>query len=246
MRTVLIVKMGATLPSLNERRGDFDDWVRQPLGLVPDSIRVVKPYKDEKLPDPAGLAGVIITGSHDMVTDRKDWSERTGAWIPSVVKAGVPLLGICYGHQLIAHAMGGKVGFNPFGSEYGTVDVQLSEHSAEDLLFSEFPKRIRVHVSHTQSVLSLPPKSILLGSSAKDPHQAYAMGDRVWGVQFHPEYDADIAATYVKECADDLRADGLEPEQLLGTVEDTPYGERLLGRFGEIVKLYEARGCVSK
>ncbi|MBW1692767.1 MAG: glutamine amidotransferase [Deltaproteobacteria bacterium] len=235
MRTVLIVKMGTTLPSLVERRGDFDDWMRRPMGLASDRIRVVKPYEKEDLPDPSGLSGVIITGSHDMVTDRKEWSERTGAWLPSVIKAGVPLLGICYGHQLIAHAMGGKVGFNPSGSEFGTVDVQLSEHSAQDPLFDGFPPIIRVHVSHTQSVLSLPPKSTLLASSSKDPHQAYALGENVWGVQFHPEFDADIVGTYIKECADDLSAEGLNPEHLLGTLEDTPYGESLLRRFGEIV-----------
>lgn len=227
--------MGETLSSLTERRGDFDDWIRHPLGIGSDNIRVVKPYKDEKLPDPAGLSGVIITGAHDMVTDGKDWSEQTGAWIPSVIEAGVPLLGICYGHQLIAHAMGGTVGFNPLGSEFGTVAVQLSEHSAKDPLFKGFPQRIRVHVSHAQSVLSLPPKSILLASSAKDPHQAFAMGDCVWGVQFHPEFDADIVGTYIKECADDLSAEGLDPEHLLGTLEDTPHGEHLLKRFGEMV-----------
>ncbi len=236
MDTLLIVKMGTTLPSLAQRRGDFDDWVRRPLGFAADSIRVVKPYKGERLPDPAGFSGVIVTGSHDMVTDRKEWSEYTGVWIPSVIAAGVPLLGICYGHQLIAQAMGGKVGFNPFGSEFGTVDLQLTEHSAKDLLFRGVPHKIRVHVSHAQSVLSLPPKSTLLASSAKDPHQAYAIGDHVWGVQFHPEYDADIAGTYIKECADDLRAEGLDPEHLLGTLGETPYGERLLRRFGEIVQ----------
>jgi len=205
LRTVLIVKMGTTLPSLVERRGDFDDWMRRPMGLASDRIRVVKPYEKEDLPDPSGLSGVIITGSHDMVTDRKEWSERTGAWLPSVIKAGVPLLG------------------------------QLSEHSAQDPLFDGFPPIIRVHVSHTQSVLSLPPKSTLLASSSKDPHQAYALGENVWGVQFHPEFDADIVGTYIKECADDLSAEGLNPEHLLGTLEDTPYGESLLRRFGEIV-----------
>lgn len=235
MSTVLIVKMGTTLPSLAERRGDFDDWIRSALDLAADGSRVVSPYKDEQLPDIAGFSGVIVTGSHDMVTDRKEWSEHTAAWIPSVIAAGVPLLGICYGHQLIAQAMGGKVGFNPRGSEFGTVDVQLSEHSINDLLFNGFPRKIRAHVSHAQSVLSLPPESILLASSPKDPHQAYSIGDHVWGVQFHPEFDADIVGTYIKAYADVLSAEGLDPERLFDTLEDTPYGERLLKRFGKMV-----------
>jgi GMP synthase (glutamine-hydrolysing) len=196
---------------------------------------VVKPYQDEALPDPSGFSGIVITGSHDMVTDRHHWSERTGAWIPSVIEAGIPLLGICYGHQLIAHVMGGIVGFNPLGSEFGTVNVHLSEHSVRDPLFSGFPLTVRVHASHQQSVLSLPASATLLASSSKDPHQAYVIGDRVWGVQFHPEFDADIAGSYIQACADDLSAEGLDPEYLLGTLEDTPHGEQLLRRFGEII-----------
>ncbi|UCD89319.1 MAG: glutamine amidotransferase [Desulfobacterales bacterium] len=235
LKKILIVKMGTTLPALAERRGDFDDWIQRLMGATSDRIQVVKPYEKDDLPDPSGLSGIIITGSHDMVTDRKEWSERTGAWLPSAIATGVPLLGICYGHQLIAHVMGGSVGFNPSGSEFGTVDVQLGEHSDQNPLFDGFPPTIRVHVSHRQSVLSLPPKSTLLASSSKDPHQAYAIGENVWGVQFHPEFDADITSAYIKACAEDLSAEGLNPNHLLGTVEDTPYGEHVLRRFGEIV-----------
>ncbi len=82
LRTVLIVKMGTTLPSLAKRRGDFDDWIKAPLGLDPNRIRVVKTYEGEELPDPQQLSGIVITGSHAMVTDREDWSERTAAWLP--------------------------------------------------------------------------------------------------------------------------------------------------------------------
>ena len=235
MDKVLIVKMGTTISSLAERRGDFDDWVAAPVGIDPGRIRVVKPYAGEELPSPSMLSGVIITGSHDMVTDRKEWSERTAAWIPLVIKSGVPLLGICYGHQLIAHAMGGKVGPNPFGSEFGTVEVRLTKNSAKDPLFREFPSIIRVHESHTQSVLSLPPGATFLASSSKDPHQTFSINDTAWGVQFHPEFDADIVGTYIKECADELISEGLNPLALLDTVEDTSYGENLLRRFGEML-----------
>lgn len=236
MRTVLIVKMGTTLPSLAKRRGDFDDWIKAPLDLDPDRIRVVKTYEGEELPDPQQLSGIVITGSHTMVTDREDWSERTAAWLPWVVNSGTPLLGICYGHQLLAHAMGGQVGPNPLGSEFGTVEVQLSEHAAGDLLFEGFPPIMRVHASHTQSVLALPPGATLLASNAKDTHHAFSIGDAAWGVQFHPEFDADIMGTYVRECSDDLQAEGLDPAGLIEKIENTHYGDILLRRFGKIVK----------
>jgi GMP synthase (glutamine-hydrolysing) len=91
LRIVLIVKMGTTLPLLAKRRGDFDDWIKASLGLDPNRIRVVKTYEGEDLSDPQQLSGIVITGSHAMVTDREDWSERTAAWIPSAIKSGTPL-----------------------------------------------------------------------------------------------------------------------------------------------------------
>jgi GMP synthase (glutamine-hydrolysing) len=235
LHTVLIIKMGATFPSLAQRRGDFEDWIIHPMGLDPNRIRIVKPYEGEGLPDPHQLSGVVVTGSHTMVTDREDWSEGTAAWLSRIVEDGTPLLGICYGHQLLAHAMGGVVGPNPIGSEFGTVDVRLSEHVARDPLFAGYPSTFRVQACHTQSVLKLPPGATLLASNDSDPHHAFSMGDAAWGVQFHPEFDADIIEFYIKECADTLRAEGLDPTRLRSTAEDTPYGEDLLRRFGKII-----------
>ncbi len=76
------------------------------------SVEVIDPEL-APLPEPRHFSGAILTGSHSMVTDHEPWSERTAAWIPAVMAAGTPLLGICYGHQLIAYALGGDVGPNP-------------------------------------------------------------------------------------------------------------------------------------
>jgi GMP synthase (glutamine-hydrolysing) len=235
LRTVLIIKMGTTFPSLAQRRGDFEDWIIHPLRLDSNRIRVVKPYDGEGLPDPHQLSGVVVTGSHTMVTDREGWSEGTAAWLSRVVEDKTPLLGICYGHQLLAHAMGGVVGPNPLGSEFGTIDVRLGEHVSRDSLFAGFPSALRVQVCHAQSVLKLPPGATLLASNDKDPHHAFSIGGAAWGVQFHPEFDADIIKFYIKECTDALRMEGLDPARLLSAAENTPYGEDLLRRFGKII-----------
>ena len=90
------------------------------------------PSKGAELPDPRTVAGVIITGAAAMVTEELDWSERTAAWIPAVLEAETPLLGICYGHQLIAHALDGRVAKNLKGREMGTVEVRLTEAAEND------------------------------------------------------------------------------------------------------------------
>ncbi len=171
-----------------------------------------------------------------MVTDREPWSERVAAWLPGVVSAEVPLLGICYGHQLLAYATGGEVGTNPRGPEYGTVPIHLQERAHHDPLFLGLPSTILVQTSHEQSVLRLPPGSIGLAANVHDPHHAFLVGKCAWGVQFHPEFDARTVQAYIRDFADGLRHRGVDPVRLLERAVDTPHCESLLKRFACIVR----------
>src|SRR5271157_4820969 len=102
--TILILKMGSTLTSLKSQRGDFEDWIIAGAGLPRSDVRVVDLPAGDALPSSDGEAGVIVTGSHTMVTERKDWSERAAEWLRNAVSRRLPVLGICYGHQLLAYA----------------------------------------------------------------------------------------------------------------------------------------------
>jgi GMP synthase (glutamine-hydrolysing) len=206
------------------------------MEIEPGQLHLVRAFDGERLPDPRRFSGVVITGSSAMVTDREAWSEGIVSWLPSALEAGTPLLGICYGHQLLALAVGGSVGPNPLGGEMGTVEVRLTEPATRDLLFSGIPPVIHVHASHFQSVLTPPKDAVLLASSDRDPHFAFAYGDRAWGIQFHPEFDADITSAYIDQYGDKLRGAGLDPALLLKTVRDTPYGRDVLQRFREIAQ----------
>ena len=230
MNPLLIVKLGSTFPGFAQSHGDFEDWIAQRTGLDGEQVAVTSP-REAALPDPAPFSGIILTGSHSMVTDRQAWSEQTARWIPTVIEKRTPLLGICYGHQLIADALGGEVGPNPRGREFGTVEIAKRDAADSDPLFADLPGRFYAHVCHTQSVLQLPPGAIWLASSRLDPHHAYRVGETTWCVQFHPEFDATSTATYIDECADVLRAQGDDPCQLRATVTNTPWSESLLRRF---------------
>lgn len=235
---LLILKTGSTLPALAARKGDFEDWIMAGLALPAACLRVIDVRREDiPLPPYETLGGVIITGSHAMVTEHASWSERLAAWLPELIARRIPTLGICYGHQLLAYALGGRVGDNPRGPEYGTVPLQLHAAATTDALLGALPQPIYVHVSHFQSVLALPPQATLLASSADDPHQAFSVGECTWGLQFHPEFDCEIVTTYIHEFAAALQARGVDPQARLTTCQETPQGTALLQRFGELTRL---------
>jgi GMP synthase (glutamine-hydrolysing) len=228
---VLILKMGSTLPSLRERRGDFEDWIAVGASLGPAELQVIDVPSVRELPPLDGAAGVIVSGSHAMVTERRDWSERAAAWLRNAVSGGMPVLGICYGHQLLAHAYGGEVGANPRGREFGTVQIELDEAGRTDDLLGELPGAFHAHEGHAQSVLRLPREAVRLASNAWDANQAFRIGARAWGVQFHPEFDAGIVREYVRHYRAELSTEGQAPEALEKAAADNPLGGVILRRF---------------
>jgi GMP synthase (glutamine-hydrolysing) len=237
MARFLIVKTGATVSNVVAVRGDFEAWIMRGLGASEQTIDVCRVHEEQALPGARELgevAGVVVTGSPAMVTERHPWSERTAQWLREVVSADVPVLGICYGHQLLAHAFGGRVDDNPRGRHIGTVDVELNDHGARDALLGALGPVLHVPVSHRQSVLELPKEATLLASAARDPHHAFAIGPRAWGVQFHPEFDADIVRGYVAARRDLINAEGLDASAIEQAARDTDHGPRVLRRFAEL------------
>ncbi|HEX5066241.1 MAG TPA: glutamine amidotransferase [Myxococcota bacterium] len=235
MTRVLVVKTGSTLPAIRARRGDFESWIAQGMGLDVDDVDVVDVAAGAALPRPDAPSGIVVTGSSAMVSAREPWSERAGAWLADAVGAGTPVLGICYGHQLLAHALGGRVAKNPRGREIGTIQLRLAPDAKQDALLGALPARTRAHTTHLESVLELPPGARWLAESDTDPNQAFALGARVWGVQFHPEFDADVIRGYIEGRRDALLAEGLDPERLLADVAETPESASLLRRFAALL-----------
>ena len=124
---------------ITEQSGDFEQWIVNGLGDHPFEVIVVDPRNTDVFPAIESVAGAIITGSHSMVTDREPWSENLASWLRSAVSGNTPILGICYGHQLLAHAMGGGVNYHPKGIELGTVPICLTSEAKDDPLFHSLP-----------------------------------------------------------------------------------------------------------
>jgi len=229
---MLIVKTGTARTALADPDGDFEDWIARGLGR---RAQVCSLIDGQELPAPHETGGVVVTGSAAMVSHREAWAERTAAWLRDAVAVGVPVLGICFGHQLLAHALGGRVGANPRGREIGTVSVTLADGAADDPLLAGLPARIDVHATHLESVLALPPGAQLLASSILDPHHAFRVPGRpAWGLQFHPEFSAAVTRGYIEAKRPDMQAEGLDSDRLLAEVRETPWGGDILARFAQL------------
>jgi GMP synthase (glutamine-hydrolysing) len=239
-RPLAIIKVGETFDVLREQRGDFEHWVTAGLGDTRLPVVVLDPRRGDTLPAPAAISGAIVTGSHAMVSHREAWSEATGAWLARLVAHGTPVLGICFGHQLLADALGGVAGDHPGGMEIGTVEVELTPEAADDPLLRGLPPRFDAHVVHRQSALRLPEDAVRLAGNSFEPTQAFRVGPSAWGVQFHPEFDADIMRGYVDRLAEDLRAEGTDPAALRERVGSTATAAQLLGRFAHLAEAHDA------
>ncbi|QDU68560.1 glutamine amidotransferase [Engelhardtia mirabilis] len=228
---IAIFVCGTTVPPVKERRGDFADWFRSGLGLDPAGVLVVDVEGGEALPAVEQLSGCVVTGSSAMVTDGLAWSLAMERWLTAAHGRGLPILGVCYGHQALARALGGAADWNPAGREVGAVALDLLEAAEDDALLGDFSGPLIAQESHSQSVTELPPGAILLARSELDPHQAFRVGASTWGLQFHPEFDADITRGYLEHRRESIEAEGIDVGALLERLRDDDRATQILARF---------------
>ncbi len=236
--TILILRTGDPVASVARSRGQFADFIRESVGDAwPGGWDVHDVRTSDALPPIDAASAFVITGSPSSVTERAPWMLRAEEYVRSIVAANVPLLGICFGHQLIGEAFGGQVAKNPRGRELGTVTVERAEGTDGEALFGGLSRVFDANASHVDSVVRAPRDARVLASTAIEPNAAFAIGEHTWGVQFHPEFDADIVRGYVGARAELMREEGLDPEAALSRAGDAIQGREVLRNF--------VRGCVA-
>jgi GMP synthase - Glutamine amidotransferase domain len=157
---------------------------------------VYKPPAGELPPPVAGgqcFDGVVVSGSQTAVYEDRDWIHRLTTWVRDVHAADVPVLGICWGHQFLAQALGGRV----VAMDEHELGYRTIERVAEDTLFVGIPESFTAFQTHSDRVAELPPGAIELAANDYGT-QAFRLGSS-YGVQFHPEYDLATAEWVLKE-----------------------------------------------
>lgn len=227
--SIVILQAGDPPDEVAARRGDFARWIRETVGAEwRGEWRVHDVRTDAPLPDALTASAFVITGSASSVTERAPWMLRAEELVRALVGAKKPLLGICFGHQLVAQALGGRVEKNARGREIGTVRARLV---SADPIFDGAPDEFDVSSSHSDVVAALPPGARVLATTDKDDAAALAIGDTTRTVQFHPEFDGDIVRGYVRARAAIIASEGLDPDALVSSAKDAPFGARVLPSF---------------
>ncbi|WP_394837685.1 glutamine amidotransferase [Pendulispora rubella] len=228
---IIVLRTGDAIPSVAEKTGQqFFDFIKT---TAADSWPYDWECIDVRTPDvvlPAlkTAAAFIITGSASSVTERAPWMLQTEDYIRHIADAEVPLLGICFGHQLIGQALGGEVARNPNGREIGTVRLEVSK---DDPLLAGQPRTFDVQTTHSDSVVRLPPGAVVHASTPLEPNTVFSVGAHIRGVQHHPEMNDAIIRGYVEARAEIIRGEGLDPEAILGAIRPAPENGQTLRNF---------------
>jgi GMP synthase (glutamine-hydrolysing) len=226
--TILIVKTGEPVTPVIERRGQFADLIREAIGPAWAGGYEVVDVIAEPPPPPGEAAAVVITGSPASVPDREPWMERAERWLRAVVAGGTPTFGICFGHQMLAQALGGEVRRNPRGREMGTLSI---ERTGSSPIFAGVPERFLAHVTHVDSVVRLPPGAEPLARSDREDHHAIRFAEACYGVQFHPEMDAGVMRAYVEARRAILAAEGFAVDEMVSRIGEAHAARQTIQNF---------------
>jgi GMP synthase (glutamine-hydrolysing) len=182
--------------------GLFETWLRQ----AGAEVRTVRPYRGEPLPgvDAGDVDGIVVLGGSMSASDdeRAPWLPATRALLRRAVDAGLPTLGVCLGHQLLAAACGGVVERNPAGRQMGVLPIGFVPTASTERLFgvtSRQGPRARAIQWNSDIVVETPADADVLAATPDGVPQVLRVGEAAWGVQFHPEADHRIVAAWAAE-----------------------------------------------
>ena len=217
----------------------FGHW----LGASGVAVEVCRPYAGDKLPARVERGGLMVLGGSMGACDDEDapWLADVRTLLAEATSSGRAVLGICLGGQMLAVAGGGRVAPSPSGGELGLGKIELEDESRTDRLFGAMTSPLEAAQWHDDEITELPTGAVLLASSPGCAVQAFRLGDRAWGVQFHPEAGGAVMQAWADA------EDSLPPERLrqmeLAISEVRAAEDRLFGywqgfaeRFAEVVR----------
>lgn len=190
-----ILETGLVPAAIRDRFEDYPSMFQHLMGPLDNAMQfeAVSVISGAVLPDPEGLDAVLITGSPASVYDDDPWVSELRDYIRVLAGARVPMIGICYGHQAMADALGGDVGKSDKGWGIGRHSYTVS--SCPPGISSEAcPSVLNAYVSHQDQVLVPPDGAEVVAGSEFTPNAALSYRDiPALSFQCHPEFSADYS-----------------------------------------------------
>jgi GMP synthase (glutamine-hydrolysing) len=239
LKKVLLLKAGEAANPVRLWVGDYERWFQRVLcgEAKLEVLRVSQGAKPPRTLD--GYDALMMTGSPSSVTSPTDWMIRSAELLKKAGDRGLPVLGVCFGHQLLGFAYGSQVILNPQGREIGSIQVELTPEGRTDPLFANLPDVFWVQTTHEDVVSSLPNGARHLALNQQTTIQSFGIGRNVRGVQFHPEMEPEVMTALVRARAQILereacrrgRAEGEWIRELVSGIRPTRAGKRILLNF---------------
>ena len=225
---IVIVSNGPGLKDVVDEFGHSSEWIPSAITDTTIKYRVLKAYEGE-ICDINDYDAFIITGSKYSVYDDFEWISNLKNFINSIISINKPILGICFGHQILATCLGGTVLKNPKGWELGSYNISLTKDGLENPLFNQIENNEVFYESHQDVVTMLPKGAVELAFTEKS-NQSFSYNDMIYGVQFHPEFTYDVTRKLM-----DLRIEkGISVDSNI--LNKSVKGEIILNNFINIVK----------
>ena len=209
--------------------------MREGLGVSEASLKVFRPFAEPATPAVLdGVSGVTIGGAGWSAFEDIPHYEAFLEILREVRRRRIPMLGICFGAQTLAHLYGGTVVRDEPREEYGTIEVACEASAREDALFAGTPERFLAQSWHHDRVAALPEGAKPLAWSQDGAVlQAFVFeGEPIWGVQFHPERTSSTFGRLLETRT--APSDAWPIDRIRASLKPSPLATALLARFAEI------------
>lgn len=214
-----IIKTGDVVPALTAEHGEYPDMFVRMLGAVDPGLEffTVDVVGGDPLPDPHDADGWLVTGSRHGVYDDLPWIEPLKSFLRDALAARVPVVGVCFGHQILAEAMGGKAEKSDKGWALG---VQSYETRNAPGWLVRLDRSWTAHAVHQDQVTAQPPDTTVISVSPFCDYAALAYGDAeapiAISVQPHPECNAAYIEGLIEK-----RLGAIVPQDVIETARDS-------------------------
>ena len=184
-------------------------------------LDVCRPWAGDEIPELAAYDGLLVLGGSMGANDdaTTPWLTPLKERIRAAIDAGLPTLGVCLGHQLVAVALGGESVPNPLGQQVGLFDVGWTPEAAGDDLVGPLATPRRGVQWNADVVTRLPDGAVVLAATPAGELQVARFGPSAWGVQLHPEVDEPLVRSWAEGDRDDHLRLGIDQDRALREID---------------------------